>query len=96
MKKKLSPSALIGVFSALMSNLGRFMAHNLDAPRLSRPPKTKYVGCPAYKFDRLTRQRRRAMAKKKFTAELLQFQIPRRVLRLIVRDKVRRLWRVAA
>lgn len=55
-----------------------------------------YVGCKKDKFASMTRQRRRAEATKKIMAEVkAQFQLPRRVLRAIVRTRVNRDWRQA-
>jgi hypothetical protein len=52
-----------------------------------------YVGCPKDKFAHVSRQQLRHKAKRAITEEMrYKFQLPRRILRAIVRTRVNHEW----
>lgn len=60
-----------------------------------RPTASRtYRGCKKDKFASMSRQRVRHAAKKAITEEIrYKFQLPRRILRAIVRTRVQREWK---
>jgi hypothetical protein len=60
--------------------------------RKGRQHPGSYVGCKKNKFAHMSRQRIRHEAKRAITERMCHYQLPRRILRAIIRTRVNREW----
>jgi hypothetical protein len=91
----LASMAGVGLFNRVLNPvdiLKRLVYGKKDKRKGSQQPGT-YRGCKKDKFAHMSRQRVRHAAKQAITEEVkAKFQLPRRILRAIVRTRVNREW----
>lgn len=100
-RNSLRSAYIVGQLAA-MAGLGRHLIRQHIQPLIQRAKRKgqqhpgSYRGCRKDKFASMTRQRRRVAATKKIMAEVRgKFNLPRRVMRAVVRTRVNREWRTA-